>query len=70
MAKSARVSELENAILETVSSLDAADGSRNSLQETLDEVRDLLTAAYGETFDDDFAAFNGDDSDDEDEDES
>ncbi len=49
-----RVLDLEEGILNSVELLDNCDGSRVSLQNTLDEVRENLVNSYGDTFQDDY----------------
>ena len=53
--KSERVIDLEEAILNAVEQIDTGDQSRVGLLETLDGVRMILEAGYGEDFEDDFA---------------
>jgi hypothetical protein len=52
--KSARTIELEEGILNSVELLDGCDGSRNELQNTLDQVREILVDSYGDEFQDDY----------------
>jgi len=71
--KSARTIELEEGILNSVELLDSCDGSRNELQNTLDQVRELLVNSYGDEFQDDYDEMLGiesEDSEDEDSDDS
>jgi hypothetical protein len=52
--KSARTIELEEGILNSVELLDGCDGSRLELQNTLDQVREILVNSYGDEFQDDY----------------
>ncbi len=66
--KSARTIELEEGILNSVELLDGCDGSRNELQNTLDQVRELLVSSYGDEFQDDYDEMLGVEAEDSDED--
>lgn len=66
--KSARTIELEEGILNSVELLDNADGSRVELQNTLDNVRELLVNSYGEEFQDDYDEMLGQETEESDED--
>ena len=69
-----RAAELEQAIIEVVSTMDEADGSRLSMITSFDNARAALAEVYGDDFERDLALYNGEeweedeDSDDEDED--
>jgi hypothetical protein len=52
--RNARTIELEEGILNSVELLDQCDGSRNTLQITLDDVREILTTSYGDEFQEDY----------------
>jgi hypothetical protein len=45
-----RMSDLEDALSESIAEIDQTSGSRNELQETLDSIRGTLATAYGEPF--------------------
>lgn len=67
---SVRTETLEQAIVEAVSTLDDADGSRTAMITAFDNARATLTDAYGDEFDTDLAIYNGEEViDDEDEEE-
>lgn len=67
-ARSIRATELEQAILEAVQTMDDADGSRTAMITAFDSARSTLTDAYGDEFERDYALFNGEEFIDEDED--
>lgn len=66
--KSARTIELEEGILNSVELLDNCDGSRLELQNTLDQVRELLVDSYGDEFQDDYEEMLGQETEDSEED--
>jgi hypothetical protein len=66
--KSARTIELEEGILNSVELLDGCNGSRNELQNTLDQVREILVGSYGDEFQDDYDEMLGVEAEDSDED--
>ncbi len=47
-----KLNEFEEATVEVVAEIDQCDGSRVSLQETLDSVRETLANCYGENLQD------------------
>jgi hypothetical protein len=49
-----RVLDLEEGLLNSVELLDSCDGSRLNLVNTLDEVRETLVNAYGDSFQEDY----------------
>jgi hypothetical protein len=52
--KSAKTIELEEGILNSVELLDQCDGSRLELQNTLDQIREILVNSYGDEFQEDY----------------
>ena len=62
-----RTLDLEEGILNSVELIDRVDGSRLGLVDTLDEVRDNLVTAYGDSFQDDYNDLLGIEIDDENE---
>lgn len=74
MAKSGRVIELEESIIQAIATLDDADGSRVGTLEAVDGARDILKETYGLEFENDISEYlssesEDDDSDEDDEDE-
>lgn len=65
MAKSQRVLELEEAIIQAVDVLDEADSSRMGLIESTDKFRAILAESYGDNFDDDLSEYQSSESDDD-----
>lgn len=65
MAKSQRVLELEEAIIQAVDVLDEADSSRMGLIESTDKLRAILAESYGDNFDDDLSDYQSSESDDD-----
>lgn len=53
--KTERVLELEQALIDAAEVIDTTDQSRKSLSDGLDEVRNIIAAAYGEDFEVDVA---------------
>jgi hypothetical protein len=51
MAKKTRATELEEAIVQAVCTLDEADGSRIGLTEAIDQARNILHSSYGDDLD-------------------
>ena len=51
MARTGRAKDLEDGIIEAVAVLDEADGSRTGLTEAIDEARNILQTAFGDTLD-------------------
>jgi hypothetical protein len=49
-----RVLDFEEGVLNSIELLDSCDGSRVNLVNTLDEVRETLVNAYGDSFQDDY----------------
>jgi hypothetical protein len=63
-----RTLDLEEAVLNSVELLDQCDGSRLNLINSLDEVRETLVNAYGDSFEEDYNEMRGNETDsDEDE---
>lgn len=69
MAKSARVIELEEAIVQAVATLDEADGSRIGALEASDSAREILKETYGLEFENDVSEYLSSESEDDDSDE-
>jgi hypothetical protein len=72
-----KLKDLQESVIEAVAELDQADGSRTAMTEAIDNAREILSDAYGLTFEDDLAAHleaedddddDGDDDDDDDDD--
>jgi hypothetical protein len=66
--KSAKTIELEEGILNSVELLDQCNGSRLDLQNTLDQVRELMVDSYGDEFQEDYDEMLGLETEDSDED--
>lgn len=54
-----RITELEQMALEAAEIIDNADQSRIGLSNALDEIRNVISTAYGEDFEDDLAQHLG-----------
>ncbi len=61
-----RAKELEDAVVEAVSVLDEADGSRVGMSEAFDSARSILETAYGDSLNEDIQIYLDSDSSDED----
>jgi hypothetical protein len=65
MAKSERVMELEESIVQATALLDEADGSRVGMSEAFDSAREILSDTYGLKFEDDVSDYISNNSEDD-----
>jgi hypothetical protein len=63
-----KLADLKEGVIEAVAELDKADGSRTGMAEAFDSAREILSDAYGLTFEDDLAAHLEAEDDDDDDD--